>query len=134
MMDHCCRYQINLDLEPTQSLYVVKDSGACLLVVHVCRTVDLSAVLLSCLLLAMLFSVLLIFPCSWACSSRGPRARVAFFLPLTTGSLAVVSSSVTFVVVCDSVVRFLSPPTSPLSIKPLRDCCFAVDALVPLHK
>ena len=55
MMDHCFRYQINLDLEPTQSLYVVKDSGACLLVVHVCRTVDVLAVLLYCLLLAMLF-------------------------------------------------------------------------------
>ena len=44
-------------------------------------------------------SVLLIFPCCWVCSSRGPRIRVDSFLPLTTGSLAVVpslaSSSVT---------------------------------------
>ena len=37
-------------------------------------------------------SVLLIFPCCWVCSSRGPRIRVASFLLLTTGSLAEVPS------------------------------------------
>ena len=31
-------------------------------------------------------------------------------------------------VVHDSVVRILSPPTSLLSVEPLRGCCFAVDA------
>ena len=34
-----------------------------------------------------------------------------------------------FVVVYDSVVRFWLPPTPLLSIAPLRDCWFAVDAL-----
>ena len=71
----------------------------------------------------------------------GPRARVGsssdVFLLLTTGPLAVVpslipSSSVTSR--CGSL-RFrgslLSPPTPLRSIGPLRDCCFAVDALAP---
>ena len=91
MMDHCFRHQINLDLEPTQSLYVVKDSGACLLVVHVCRTVDLLAVLLYCLLLAMLFRFFG-FSLQLGMFFSRSSARVAFFLPLTTGSSAVVPS------------------------------------------
>ena len=93
-------------------------------------------------------SVLLIFPCCWVCSSFGPCTRVAFFLLLTTGSLAVVPSLIPLTTGSLAVVPFLIPPASLcgslrlrgsllapstplLSIKPLRDCCFAVDALVP---
>ena len=36
-----------------------------------------------------------------------------------------------FAVVYDSMVRFWPPPTPLLSIAPLRDCWFAVDALAP---
>ena len=83
-------------------------------------------------------SVLLIFTCCWRCSSRGPRTRVALFL-LTTGSLAVVSHRWLFG--CGSVsasspaslcggLRFRGSHLSP-SMKPLRDCCFLVGALVP---
>ena len=77
-------------------------------------------------------SGLLISRCCWVCSSRGPRTRVAssahVFLLLTTDSQAVVPS------LCGSLRlrgSLLSPPTPPLSIKPLRDCPFAVGALVP---
>ena len=74
------------------------------------------------------------FPCCWVCSSRGPRTHVAFFLLLTTGSLAVVLSLLPPASLCGSLRRrgsLLSPPTALLSIEPLRDCCFEVDALVP---
>ena len=108
----------------------------------------LLAMLLSCLLLAMLFRFFFIFSCCWACSSRGPRSRVAFFLLLTTDSLAVDPSLIPFTTgslavflplfppasLCGSLRlrgSLLSPPTSLLSIEPLRDCWFAADALVP---
>ena len=99
---------------------------------------------------------MLLSACCWLCSclacccprpSRGPRTRVAFFLglthcslavgsliALTTGSLAVVLSLLPPASRCGSL-RFrgslLSPPTPLRSIGPLRDCCFAVDALAP---
>ena len=73
-------------------------------------------------------SVLLIFPCCWVCSSRGPPTRIVFFLLLTTGSLALVLSLLLPASLRSSP---LSPPTSLLSIKSLRDCCLTVDALVP---
>ena len=71
----------------------------------------LLATLLSCLLLAM-FSVILIFPCYWVSSSLGPRTRVAFFLLLTTGSLAVVPSLIPLTTGSLAVVLNLLPPAS----------------------
>ena len=79
-------------------------------------------------------SVLLIFTCCWVCSSRGPPTRIVFFLLLTTGSLALVLSLLPPASICGSLrLRSspLSPPTSLLSIKSLRDWCLTVDALVP---
>ena len=48
-------------------------------------------------------SVLLIFPWCWVCSSCSPRTRVAFFLLLTTGSLAVVQSLIPPASLCGSL-------------------------------
>ena len=79
-------------------------------------------------------SVLLFFTCCWVCSSRGPRTRIVFFLATTTGSLALVPSLLPPASLCGSLrlcSSLLSPPTSLLSIKSLRDCCLTVDALVP---
>ena len=66
------------------------------------------------------------------CSSRGPCIRVTSFL-LTTGSFAVVLSLILPVSLCGSLRlrdSLLAPSTPLLCIKPLRDCCFAVDAVV----
>ena len=63
-----------------------------------------------------------------------PSYRVAFILLLTTGSLAVVLNLLPPASLCGSLRlrgSLLSPPTSLLSIEPLRDCCFEADALVP---
>ena len=57
-------------------------------------------------------SVLLIFTCCWVCSSRGPRTRVASFLLLTTGFLAVVPSLVSLTTGSLAVVPSLLPPAS----------------------
>ena len=61
-------------------------------------------------------------------------SRFPSLIPLATGSLAVVLFLLPPASLCGSLRlrgSRLSPPTSQLSIKPLRDCCFAVDALVP---
>ena len=67
------------------------------------------AMLFSCWLLAL---VLLIFPCCWACSSHGHRTRVASFLLLTTGCLAVVLSLIPLNTGSLAVVLSLIPPAS----------------------
>ena len=103
--------------------------------------------LLSCLLLAMFFGYfdfplllgILFSRSSYPCCfflllTTGSLAVVPSLIPLTTGSLAVVLSLLPPASLCGSLRlrgSLLSPPTSLLSIEPLRDCCFEEDALVP---
>ena len=116
----CDIHQLSLDFAQVLRRVSGRSPSLCLLLA-----------LLFCLLLALLFQLFLITVPDRRCYPCGPGSRAASFLLFTTdffrcGAVSVPLLQSHSVVVCDSVHRASS---TSLGKVPLRDCCFAVDAL-----